>query len=82
VTKAGASEDTALAFLFANFFEPIFFFLPRYLVKQLMLGEGRLPMARPFGKKIKKIAAWGFGVLLTGIAILITLNLWSSHLFV
>ena len=32
-------------------------------------------MAQPFVKKRKKIAGWGFGVLLSGIAILITLTI-------
>lgn len=31
-------------------------------------------MARPFVKKMKRIAAWGFGVLVTALAVLITLT--------
>ena len=38
-------------------------------------------MARPLAKKLKKIAAWGFGLILTGLIVLITVTIGWRPLF-
>jgi mono/diheme cytochrome c family protein len=50
------------------FLEPVSLFFPRYWF-------GGNDMARPFIKKLKKIAVWGCGIILTGLVVLITVTM-------